>query len=45
MVKEYVRRLRDVIDLLESAVEEGDCKAVEEAIDELRNIVDELEEY
>ncbi|MFN7105425.1 MAG: hypothetical protein ACK4M3_02395 [Pyrobaculum sp.] len=43
MAKEYVKQLRYIIDLLESAVEEGDCKAVEEAIDELKNIVEELE--
>jgi hypothetical protein len=33
-----------VVDLLESAVEEKDWGLVEEALDELRSIVDELEE-
>ncbi|WP_269450193.1 hypothetical protein [Thermoproteus tenax] len=44
MSKELAKRLRDAADLLESAVEEGDCKLAEEALDELRTIVDELEE-
>lgn len=44
MSEKLARRLREVVDLLESAVEEGDCKLVEEALDELRSIIDELEE-
>ncbi|ACB39883.1 hypothetical protein [Pyrobaculum neutrophilum] len=44
MSKELAKRLRDVVDLLESAVDEGDCRLAEEALDELRNIVEELEE-
>ena len=44
MAEKVARRLRDVVDLLESAVEEKDWGLVEEALDELRSIVDELEE-
>ena len=44
MAEKVARRLRDVVDLLESAVEEKDWELVEEALDELRSIVDELEE-
>jgi hypothetical protein len=44
MAEKLARRLRDVVDLLESAVEEKDWGLVEEALDELRSIVDELEE-
>ncbi len=43
MAEKVARRLRDVVDLLESAVEEKDWGLVEEALDELRSIVDELE--
>jgi hypothetical protein len=43
MAEKVARRLRDVVDLLESAVEEKDWRLVEEALDELRGIVDELE--
>ena len=43
MAEKLARRLRDVVDLLESAVEEKDWGFVEEALDELRGIVDELE--
>jgi hypothetical protein len=43
MAEKLARRLRDVVDLLESAVEEKDWGLVEEALDELRSIVDELE--
>jgi hypothetical protein len=43
MAEKVTKRLRDVVDLLESAVEEKDWKLVEEALDELRGIVDELE--
>ncbi|MGB9706291.1 MAG: hypothetical protein ACPL3C_12630 [Pyrobaculum sp.] len=43
MSKDLVKRLRAVIDQLESAVEDGDCEAVEEALDELRSLVEELE--
>ncbi|MCI4465550.1 MAG: hypothetical protein JHC22_07190 [Thermoproteus sp.] len=38
------RRLRDVADELEAAVEEKDCESAEEALDDLRSIIDELEE-
>ncbi|MGC8582513.1 MAG: hypothetical protein ACP5I3_06385 [Thermoproteus sp.] len=41
---QLAKRLRDVVDELEAAVEDGDCKLVEEALDELRSIIDELEE-
>jgi hypothetical protein len=44
MAEKVARRLRDVVDLLESAVEEKDWGLVEEALDELRSIVDVLEE-
>jgi exonuclease VII small subunit len=44
MAEKLARRLRDVVDLLESAAEEKDWGLVEEALDELRSIVDELEE-
>jgi hypothetical protein len=44
MAEKLARRLRDVVDLLESAVEEKDWALVEEVLDELRSIVDELEE-
>jgi hypothetical protein len=44
MAEKITKRLRDVVDLLESAVEEKDWGLVEEALDELRGIVDELEE-
>jgi len=44
MAEKVARRLRDVVDLLESAVEEKDWELVEEALDELRSIADELEE-
>jgi hypothetical protein len=44
MAEKITKRLRDVVDLLESAVEEKDWRLVEEALDELRGIVDELEE-
>jgi hypothetical protein len=44
MAEKVARRLRDVVDLLESAVEEKDWGLVEEVLDELRSIVDELEE-
>ena len=44
MAEKITKRLRDVADLLESAVEEKDWRLVEEALDELRGIVDELEE-
>jgi exonuclease VII small subunit len=44
MAEKITKRLRDVVDLLESAVEEKDWGLVEEALDELRSIVDELEE-
>ncbi len=44
MAEKVARRLRDVVDLLESAVEEKDWRLVEEALDELRSLVDELEE-
>jgi hypothetical protein len=44
MAEKVARRLRDVVDLLESAVEEKDWGLVEETLDELRSIVDELEE-
>lgn len=44
MAEKLARRLRDVVDLLESAVEGKDWGLVEEALDELRSIVDELEE-
>ena len=43
MGEEVLRRLRDVVDLLEAAVEDRDWRLVEEALDELRSIVDELE--
>lgn len=43
MSRELAKRLRDVLDLLEAAVEDGDCKTAEEALDELREIVEELE--
>jgi hypothetical protein len=43
MAEKLARRLRDAVDLLESAVEEKDWRLVEEALDELRSIVDELE--
>ncbi|AFA39208.1 hypothetical protein Pogu_1181 [Pyrobaculum oguniense TE7] len=36
------KRLRDVIDLLEAAVADEDCKLVEEALDELRELAEEL---
>ena len=44
MAEKVARWLRDVVDLLESAVEEKDWELVEEALVELRSIVDELEE-
>jgi hypothetical protein len=44
MAEKLARRLRDVVDLLDSAVEEKDWGLVGEALDELRSIVDELEE-
>ena len=44
MAEKVARRLRDVVDLLESAVEEKDWELVEEALDKLRSIADELEE-
>mgnify|MGYP000311041161 CR=1 FL=1 len=43
MDEKVLRRLRDVVDLLEAAVEDRDWGLVEEALDELRGIVDELE--
>jgi hypothetical protein len=43
-VEAVARRLRDVIDLLESALEGRDWDLVEEALDELRDLADELEE-
>ncbi len=43
MSRELVKRLKAVIDQLESAVEDGNCEAVEEALDELRSLIEELE--
>jgi len=43
MDEKVLRRLRDVVDLLEAAVEDRDWGLVEEALDELRGIVEELE--
>lgn len=44
MDKKVINRLRDAIDLLESAVQDNDWKLVEEALDDLRALLDELEE-
>mgnify|MGYP001770932700 CR=1 len=44
MDKKVINRLRDAIDLLESAVQDNDWKLVEEALDDLRDLLDELEE-
>ncbi len=43
-MENYVKKLRSVLDSLETAVGDRDWDAVEEAIDELRSIIDELEE-
>ncbi len=37
-------RLRDAIDLLEDAIQNGDWGLVEEALEELRSLLDDLEE-
>ncbi|MEM1598722.1 MAG: hypothetical protein QXP31_03020 [Pyrobaculum sp.] len=38
------QRIRDVIDLLESAEASNDCSILEEAIEELKALADELDE-
>ncbi|MEZ0320091.1 MAG: hypothetical protein ABWK05_08910 [Pyrobaculum sp.] len=38
------QRIRDVVDLLESAAADNDCSVLEEAIEELKALADELEE-
>jgi len=44
MARTKVERLRDAIEMLETAVEERDCGLVEEALEELRILLEELEE-
>lgn len=43
-MSEIFRRLVDVVDLLESALEEKDWDLVEEALEMLRGVLAELEE-
>lgn len=42
--KKFADRLRDVIDLLEGAIQDGDWELVEEAVEELRSLLGDLEE-
>jgi len=44
MARTKAERLRDAIEMLETAVEERDCSLVEDALEELRALLEELEE-